>query len=86
MAINLSIELKLLDCAADPQEFRGLLIELHAAICPAWSVDELLCHPHEASAFCAAVRCRTECADLPDDLILRTLTNQRRTGRIRKPS
>lgn len=85
MGINLSLELAKLDCDHDAEEFRDLLVELKAAICPNWSVDELLANPQDALAFCTAVRCRTGCADLPDDLILRTLTNQRRTGRIRKP-
>ncbi len=85
MAINLALALADLDCDCDADEFRDILVELHAAICPSWTVDELLAHPRDALADCTAVRRRVGCSDLPDELILKSLTNARKRGRIRKP-
>lgn len=46
----------------------------------AWSIDELLVHPREASRFCDDVRRKHGYYDLPDDVILRGIMNRRKAG------
>jgi hypothetical protein len=44
------------------------------------SFDELLVRPTEAVRFCAAIRDRFKILDIPEDLILRTMLNDRKHG------
>lgn len=78
MAVNLASELKAIGCEMPADEFRDLLMELHAVLYPSWSIDELVCHPQEALEYAIIIRRRAKCSYLPDDLILRSLMNCRR--------
>jgi hypothetical protein len=80
MSAKLSQELAHLLPDLDPQDFRDLLNELHQAMCPSWSIDELLVHPSDALVYCGVVRRRLDCHIMPEDLILRTLINTRKHG------
>jgi hypothetical protein len=41
-----------------------------------WTIDELLLHPREAVQFCDDIRRRYRYFDLPDDIILRSITTR----------
>ena len=73
-------ELKDCDCAMDPGMFRDPLQERKQATSPTWSVDELVRHPDDAKRYCDDIRPATGCGKLPDDMILRTLMNIRRSN------
>lgn len=60
-----------------PEEFREYLEEQHALLHPAWTPDDLLCHPTEAAEFCVYIRGRLNTL-APDDFILRSLLNSRK--------
>lgn len=79
MTRKLETELEECDCRLSPAEFRELLEERKATTSPTWTIDDLVCHPPEAMAFCEQIRAETSCPKLPDDLILRTLMNVRRS-------
>jgi transcriptional regulator with XRE-family HTH domain len=74
---KLETELSASDCAMDPKMFRDLVAERHAIMHPAWSEDDLTCHPDEAKAFCGVIR-QEAGAEIPDNVILRTLLNARK--------
>jgi len=74
----LESELERCGCELTRTAFRELLEERRAIMYPAWTVDELVCHPDDAKEFCHHIRDATGCPDLPDDLILRNLMNARR--------
>jgi hypothetical protein len=44
------------------------------------SVDELLVRPTEGLLFCAAIRQRLRCVDIPEDVILRAMHSHRKHG------
>lgn len=44
------------------------------------SVDELLVRPTEGLLFCAAIRQRLRCVDIPEDVILRAMLSHRKHG------
>jgi hypothetical protein len=46
-----------------------------------WTADELLIHPNKAVEFCNSVRNSTS-PSIPDHLVLRTLMNLRRAGKL----
>lgn len=79
MSVNLAKSLEALGCQMQAPDFRDLVVELHAILHPAWTIDELVCHPSAALEFCRHV-CERARFFLPEDLILRTLMNSRRTG------
>jgi transcriptional regulator with XRE-family HTH domain len=79
MSRKLQDELTDCDCAMDAIAFRELLEERKAVTSPAWSIDELVCHPDNAKEFCNTVREVDGCENLTDDIILRTLMNIRRS-------
>ncbi len=79
MSRKLEDELDEFGCEMDAGRFRELLEERKATTYPTWSIDELVCHPDEAKEFCVVIRTEANCAGLPDDLILRTLMNIRRS-------
>jgi hypothetical protein len=71
----------------DEDQFRGMLVELfHNLYRAIPSVDELLVRPREAIRYCDRVRDHLAgtgedaAFDLPDEVILRTLLNQRKHG------
>lgn len=77
MSRKLESELEECRCRLSPSEFRALLVERHATMHPAWSEDELTCHPDEAKVFCGVIRTEVSC-NVPDHVILRTLLNTRK--------
>lgn len=79
--MTLAKELESLGCKAGEDEFRDAVIEIHKVLHPAWSADELLCHPDTAKRYCDATRQRVGCP-VPDNLILRTLLNCRKRGLV----
>lgn len=78
MARKLEKELEDCGCSLTPQQFRDLLEERKMQTSPAWTCDDLVCHPDEAKAFCNMIRAETNCPKLSDFLILRTLINARK--------
>jgi len=44
-----------------------------------WTIDELLLHPREAARFCDDVRRLHGYYDVPDDIILRSILNRRKS-------
>ena len=79
--MRLRDELKVFGCKTDEQDFRDIVMELHAIMHPNWTDEELLFHPRDAIRYAEAIRCRSECAGLPDHMILRTLVNCRKQGK-----
>lgn len=79
MAVSLAKSLEACGCKMDASDFRDLAMEMHAVLFSSWTIDELVCHPDQALELCWRVCSRVE-ANLPADLILRTLMNCRRTG------
>ncbi len=79
MKRKLEEELAAGGCGLDPSAFRDLLLDQKERTSPSWTVDELVCHPDDAKNYCDAVRVATDAPRLPDDLILRTLMNIRRS-------
>jgi transcriptional regulator with XRE-family HTH domain len=80
MSRKLEIELEECHCDLSPDDFRDLIIERKHDTSPAWTIDELVCHPDEAKEYCNVIRTATGCPTMPDDLILRTLMNVRRSN------
>ncbi len=78
--INLDRALREHDCDLSPKEFREDLVDAFASMYKSRTIDELLCHPREARAFCNYSRSRLGCVELPNSLILRTLMNVRKAG------
>jgi len=79
MSRKLQDELKECGCELEPEQFRELLEERKMTTSPAWTIDDLVCHPDEAKNFCNLIRQETNCPKMADDLILRTLMNVRRS-------
>jgi hypothetical protein len=77
MARKLETELAEAGSDMDPKMFTELLEERHAAMHPNWTVDDLVCHPDEAKAYCEQIRSEVG-APVPDDVILRRLMNARK--------
>ena len=77
MARKLEVELTNAGCSLDPKRFIELLEERHASMHPGWTVDDLVCHPDEAKAYCERVRSELG-APVPDHVILRRLMNARK--------
>ena len=44
-----------------------------------WTIDDLVVHPRDATRFCEDFRLKTGFYNLPDEIILRTLMNERPT-------
>ena len=79
MARRLETELKEVGCDMSAAEFREMLEEKKALSTPAWTIDDLVCHPIEARQFCDMVRQISTCEKLDDAVILRTLMNARKS-------
>lgn len=77
MSRKLETELSDCGCEMDPKMFRDLVAERHVTMHPAWTEDELACHPDEAKEFCGVIRSEVG-AIVPDHVILRTLINARK--------
>ena len=63
-------------CDLTAEEFRELLIDSLASMYRDQTIDELLCHPFEASDFTGYVGRRARCRELSNSLILRSLVNR----------
>jgi hypothetical protein len=77
MARKLEAELADAGCSLDPKKFTELLEERHASMHASWTVDDLVCHPNEAKAYCERIRSEVG-APVPDHVILRRLMNARK--------
>ena len=76
---NLKYKLSELGCTINADEFRELVSDCLADMYHSQTIDEILCHPHEAAALCNYVRNRGESDEMADELILTTLLNNRKT-------
>jgi hypothetical protein len=74
---KLKTELEEVGCDMDPKMFVDLLEERHATMHPNWTVDDLVCHPDAAKAYCDQIRAEVD-APVPDQVILRRLMNARK--------
>jgi hypothetical protein len=74
---NLAVLLAELGYEGDEGSFHDLIVDTLAEAYRAWSIDELLIHPHDAIEYCRIV-CRRARVDLPEPLVLRTLLNIRK--------
>jgi hypothetical protein len=79
MSRKLSDELEEVGCEMTPTGFREMLEEQKAITSPAWSIDDLVCHPDEAKQFCDHIRATTNCPKMSDFFILRQLQNSRKS-------
>lgn len=79
MSRKLEAELHDCGCSMDAKMFRDLIIERHATMHPAWTEDDLTCHPDDAKRFCTVIRGEAG-NNVSDYLILRTLLNTRKGG------
>jgi transcriptional regulator with XRE-family HTH domain len=79
MPQKLEAELEECGCSMTPLGFRELLEDRKAIASASWTIDDLVCHPDEAKSFCNLIRAEAKCPRLPDDVILRTLMNVRRS-------
>ena len=67
----------------DVGRFQEIVIEIFQIGYEGWTDEELLCRPEDALAYCARVRKRARAPNIPDVVILRTLTNLRKRSAIR---
>jgi hypothetical protein len=79
MAINFEQELRACRYLLGRDEFYNLAQEVFAVMYPAWTVDDLACHPSEAIKYCEAVRQKAS-ANVPEELIMHALMNARKRG------
>jgi hypothetical protein len=84
VARKLSDELAALGWDGGEDEFRDIVGEVFAVLHPSWTDEDLYCEPRDAVRYCEAVRART-CQGVPDRLILRTLSNNRKRGWGERP-
>ncbi len=76
--ITLRVELKRLRVTLSVAEFRSFLVDLHDAMHPEWTDEEMLYHPVDGIRYCEGVRKRLGCDLLADHVILRSLVNARK--------
>lgn len=76
--VTLEERLQANGCALPIADFQDLLVDLLVDMHGSWSVDELLLHPSDALAYCAAARRKASSSGLPDDLVLRCLIARRK--------
>ena len=79
MARKLEAELAEVGCHMDPKMFRDLIVERHGEMHRSWTIDDLVCHPDEAKAYCNQIRAEVG-APVPDHVILRSLMNARKAN------
>lgn len=74
-------EPKQFDIDMDRKDLIDLFVsELAAVGRGMWTIDELCLHPREALRFCDDLRHKHGFVYLPDDIILRSIMNQRKRG------
>lgn len=76
---KLSDKLADVGCDIEEGQFREIVSDCLADMYKSRTVDEVVCYPREAMAFCNYVRNFTECDTLTDVLILTTLMNNRKS-------
>lgn len=76
---KLAQELVAAGAGADAESFREVLADVMFECYGSWTIDDLLCHPHDAIEFCELIRSRTK-SRVSDYLILKTLLNMRKRG------
>ncbi len=79
--MKLAEELKAAGYKGTVDAFRDVITEEFHGMFRSWTDEELMCHPREAVHFCNCVRLKSRLTDIPDSLILRTLTNNRKASR-----
>ena len=72
-------ELQRLGTKIEPLAFRDAVLDSHASMYKDITIDEILCSPKEAASLCVFVRRKCRDSKLPDELILRTLQNSRKS-------
>lgn len=78
--MKLEDELKLYGAkVTDPAAFCDILADVHHAMCPSLTVEQLTFRPSLGVVYIAAVRGRAG-EGLPEEMILRRLTNIRKRG------
>jgi hypothetical protein len=77
---KLATELESIGCTRDPNDFRDRIIESFKAMYVGWTDEDLLHKPTEGIKFCDEIRRKLRNRNLPEELILRTLTNARKAG------
>lgn len=76
---HLKAKLREIGCTIEEGTFREFVGDCLADMYHNQTIDEILCHPHEAAALCNYVRARGKSDVLTDELILTTLLNNRKT-------
>lgn len=77
---RLKTKLSEIGCPIGEDEFRVLVSDCLADMYKSQTIDEVLCHPHEAAALCNYVRARGKSDVLTDELILTTIMNNRKAA------
>lgn len=77
--IHLASALREFDCLASPSGFRALVSDCLADMYKSRTIDEILCYPKQSKELCDYVRSSIACEKLPDELILTTLMNNRKS-------
>jgi hypothetical protein len=80
MGVSYEALLQISGCELAIDEFHARLMDAFHRRYPAWTVDDLLCHPRDAIRFCDQFREATQCHDLPNGLILKILMGMRNHG------
>jgi len=72
MALNFENELRDCGCALSREQFFELVEETRFNMFPAWSQDELACHPSQAVRYCETVRQRAG-APVPEHVTMHAM-------------
>ena len=80
MATKLDKELTAAGWKRNPEDFREIVVNAFKRHFPGWTDEQVLCRPRDSMHLCNLVRQLSLLNDLPDDVILRTLTNVRKRG------
>ncbi|WP_437193573.1 hypothetical protein [Planctomicrobium sp. SH527] len=76
----LQTRLNQLNCSISAEFFRELCSDCLADMYKQQTIDEVLCHPNEATALCDFVRRKGKCDYYTNELILSTLLNIRKAA------
>jgi hypothetical protein len=61
-----------------PEQFKEVVVGVAQQLAPGWTDERITCNPRVALSLCTEVRQRVNNEALPDEPILRALTNIRR--------
>jgi hypothetical protein len=78
MGVSHEAMLQTSGCELPVDEFQARLMDAFHRRYPAWTVDDLLCHPRDAIRFCDRIREATQCHDLPNGVIVKILVDMRK--------